>query len=83
MVGEIQHDDDERSRYISVSSASLTLTGYTSDELTGTSPFELVHADDLHVVRAHYDEHIVVSELSTCSVGGFHIPCVVAGARGC
>ena len=81
MVGEIQHDDDERSRYISVSSASLALTGYTSDELTGTSPFELVHADDLHVVRAHFDEHIVVSTLSTSSVGGFHIPCVVAGAR--
>ena len=37
--------------YLWVSPSAETLLGYTPDELIGTSPYDLIHEDDLQVVR--------------------------------
>jgi diguanylate cyclase (GGDEF)-like protein/PAS domain S-box-containing protein len=52
-------------RYLYVSPACRELLGYEPEELSGTSPYDLLHPDDVNAVRAGHDALLESADPST------------------
>jgi PAS domain S-box-containing protein len=59
------HDPD--GRYIYVSPSSFALLGYYPEELVGTSPYDLIHVDEINCVREEMHERLLKGETDLTS----------------
>ena len=55
------------SRYLYVSPSSFALLGYSPQELVGTSPFDLIHPEEVNCVREEMHERLLKGETEVTS----------------